>query len=94
MSPESIYYYNVSPAAAKLTGVQYVGCCKKKILHSKGSPILLTMYSRICNACNRPDSVGGSAVQPTYRYTPPSVMKKIDFPHSDWYTRNKKEVIP
>ena len=33
-------------------------------------------------------------VQPADRYTPTSVMKKIDFPQPDWYTRNKKEVIP
>ena len=34
------------------------------------------------------------AIQSMRRYTPPSVMKKIDFPQPDWYTRNKKEVIP
>lgn len=36
----------------------------------------------------------GVCVQPTFWYNISIVMKKIDFPQPDWYTRNKKEVIP
>ena len=28
MSPESIYYYNVSPRCGEAVGVQHVGCCR------------------------------------------------------------------
>ena len=45
----------------------------------------------------RADSIrpySGVCVQPTFWYSISIVMKKIDFPQPDWYTRNKKEVIP
>ena len=57
---------------------------------------LVPFNERLNPARLRADSIrpySGICVQPAFWYSISIVMKKIDFPQPDWYTRNKKEVI-